>query len=208
MHPFPAAATRKDTFTLSTGRAIGGVPLMNHRDTFRYLDGGSFQALELPYEANELSMIVFLPRRVAGLAEFEQTLTASRVTDWLTRMTADEVVVTLPRFKVTAQFELKPALTELGMPLAFSREKADFSGITKAVPLWLSAVIHKAYVEVDEKGTEAAAATGAVATMTSAKIPRAPKVFRADHPFFFVIRDSRTGSLLFAGRIVNPAANN
>jgi serpin B len=208
MHPFPDAGTRKDTFTLSTGRAIGGVPLMNQRDTFRYLDGGSFQALELPYEAGELSMIVFLPRRVDGLAEFEQTLTAARVTDWLTRMAPEEVVVTLPRFKVTAQFELKPALGQLGMSLAFSPGKADFSGIAQAVPLWLSAVIHKAYVEVNEKGTEAAAATAGVVSLASAKMPRAPKVFRADHPFFFVIRESRSGSLLFAGRVVNPAANN
>jgi serpin B len=207
MHRFPDGATRKEPFTLSTGRAIGEVPLMNQRGNFRYLDGGSFQALELPYEGGELSMIVFLPRRVDGLTELEHTLTAARMTDWLSRMTADDVVVMLPRFKVTAKFELKQALTELGMSLAFSPEQADFSGITKAAPLWLSAVIHKAYVEVNEQGTEAAAATAPVVTMASAR-PRPPKaVFRADHPFFFVIRDSRTSSPLFSGRVVNPAAD-
>jgi serine protease inhibitor len=208
MHRFPDAATQKATFTLSTGRAIDGVPFMRQQASFRYLEGGSFQALELPYEGGELSMIVFLPRRVDGLAEFEQTLTAARVTEWLARMTAEHVVVTLPRFKVTAGFELKPTLTELGMSLPFSAEKADFSSITKAERLWLSAVIHKAYVEVSEQGTEAAAATGAVMTTTSAIMPRPPQVvFRADHPFFFVIREGRTGSLLFSGRVVNPAAH-
>jgi serpin B len=208
MRPFPAAETRTGTFAVSAGRAIGGVPLMNRRGGFRYLDGGSFQALELPYEAGDLSMVVFLPRRVDGLAELEQSLTAARVTEWLAGMTPDDVAVTLPRFKVIAQFELKRALTELGMPLAFSPGQADFSGIAQGVPLGLSTVIHKAFVEVNEKGTEAAAATGAVIALTSARIPREPKVFRADHPFFFVIRDNQTGTLLFAGRVVNPAASN
>jgi serpin B len=103
-HAFPEAATRNDTFTLSTGKTIGDVPLMSQQGAFRYLDGGRFQALELPYDANQQSMIVFLPSRVDGLAEFEKTLTAARVTDWLTQLTVREVDVTLPRFKVTAEF--------------------------------------------------------------------------------------------------------
>jgi len=207
MHPFVEDRTRKEKFTLSTGREIGDVPLMNQQRKFPYLDGGSFQALELPYEANELSMIVFLPRKVDGLAELEQTLTAARVTDWLARMTVHDVEVTLPRFKVTAEFQLRQALTDLGMSLAFSEDKADFSGIAKGAPLSLSAVVHKAYVDVNEKGTEAAAATAGMVVATSAPAPAPRAVFRADHPFFFVIRDSGTGSLLFAGRVVNPQAN-
>ena len=161
-YAFPEAATRNDKFTLSTGKTIGDVPLMSQQRPFRYLDGGTFQALELPYDADQQSMIVFLPKRADGLAELEKTLTAARVTDWLAQMAVHEVDVTLPRFKVTAEFQLKDALTDLGMPLAFSRGKADFSGIATGEPLSLSAVIHKAYVDVNEKGTEAAAATAAM----------------------------------------------
>jgi serine protease inhibitor len=203
MRPFPAEATRKDKFTLSPGRAVD-VPLMRQRGTFRYLDSSSVQALELLYEAGELSMVALLPRSVDGLSELERTLTAARLSDWVAQMTNHRVDVTLPKFKATAQFDLKQALSELGMPLAFSAAKADFSGITKAEPLSLSAVIHKAYVDVNEEGTEAAAATAPVAVAASAPRPLPEAVFRADHPFFFVIRDGRTGSLLFAGRVSNP----
>ena len=156
-HAFPTAATRNDKFTLSTGKAIGDVPLMSQLRRFRYLDGGSFQALELPYDADQQSMVVFLPKRADGLAELEKTLTAARLADWLAQLGAQEVDVTLPRFKVTADFQLKDALTDLGMPLAFSPRAADFSGIATGEPLSLSAVVHKAYVDVNEKGTEAAA---------------------------------------------------
>ena len=204
-HAFPTAATRNDKFTLSTGKAIDDVPLMSQQRRFRYLDGGSFQALELPYDADQQSMVVFLPKRADGLAELEKTLTAARLADWLAQLAAQEVDVTLPRFKVTADFQLKDALTDLGMPLAFS-PNADFSGITTGEPLSLSAVIHKAYVDVNEKGTEAAAATAATMRATLAVAPEPRHVFRADHPFFFVIRDNGTGTLLFAGRLVNPQA--
>jgi serine protease inhibitor len=206
-HAFLESATRKEKFILSAGQEISDVPLMSQSRSLRYLDGGSFQALELPYAADELSMIVFLPRTVDGLPKLESSLTADRLADWLARMTTEEVDVTLPRFKVTAEFRLDQALADLGMPLAFSAGQADFSGIAKDVPLSLSAVIHKAYVDVNEKGTEAAAATGAVVRVTSALVRPPRPVFRADHPFFFIIRDSGTGSTLFAGRVVNPQAN-
>jgi serine protease inhibitor len=206
-HAFLESATRKEKFILSTGQEISDAPLMSQSRSLRYLDGGGFQALELPYTADELSMIVFLPRTVDGLAKLEASLTADRLADWLARMTTQEVDVTLPRFKVTAEFRLDQALADLGMPLAFSAGQADFSGIAKDVPLSLSAVIHKAYVDVNEKGTEAAAATGAVVRVTSAVVRPPRPVFRADHPFFFIIRDNGTGSTLFAGRVVNPQAN-
>ena len=206
-HAFLEGATRKEKFILSTGQEIRDVPLMNQSQALRYLDGGSFQALELPYQADELSMIVLLPRTVDGLAELESSLTADRLADWLARMTLQEVDVTLPRFRITAEFRLDHVLADLGMPLAFSPGQADFSGIAKDVPLSLSAVIHKAYVDVNEKGTEAAAATGAVARVVmSMQIRPQRPVFRADHPFVFVIRHNGTGSTLFAGRVVNPQA--
>jgi serine protease inhibitor len=202
-HPFPDQATRGDAFTLSPGEKVSDVPFMRQSGQLRYLDGGTFQALELPYRDDELSMIVLLPKQAGGLAELEAMLTAKDLADVRARMTVRMVDVMLPRFKVTAEFRLRETLSRLGMPLAFSNT-ADFSGVAKGDRLKLSDVFHKAYVEVNEKGTEAAAATGGVAVPTSAGPPR--ELFRADHPFFFVIRENGTGSLLFVGRLANPLA--
>lgn len=207
LHRFHEQGTQPGDFALGAKGTARNVPLMRQHESHRYLDGGTFQALELPYDANEMSMIVFLPRRADGLAEFEKTLSAARLTDWLARMTDHNVDVTLPRFKVTASVNLKEPLTDLGMPLAFSRDRADFSGVVKVRPVCVSAVVHKAYVDVNEKGTEAAAATGVTMVQTSASPPKPRAVFRADHPFFFLIRDHRTGSILFAGRLTEPPAS-
>ena len=111
--------------------------------------------------------------------------------------------ISLPRFKLTAASELKGALSALGMPVAFDAGRADFSGITGTRELAISAVVHKAFIEVEEKGTEAAAATGVVMSRT-AMAPSAPTIFRADHPFLFLIRDIRNGSILFLGRLARP----
>jgi serpin B len=204
---FAAEATEPGDFITGAKGTVRRVPLMRQRETHRYLDGDAFQALELPYDAHESSMIVFLPRRVDGLVEFEKTLGAARVTEWLRRMTEHHVDVTLPRFKLAAGAELNGPLRALGMPLAFSPQRADFSGMVQAQRVFISTVQHKAYVDVTEKGTEAAAATGVGVRLTSAAPPPAPPaVFRADHPFLFLIRDNRTGSILFAGRLTDPPA--
>jgi serpin B len=145
--PFPAGVTRGEAFTLSTGQKIASVPLMHRTATFRYLDAGSFQAIELPYDGGALSMVVLLPKRAGDLAALEQTLTAARVSDALAQMTRHEVELALPRFKVTAEFRLREPLGRLGMPRAFS-DAADFSGMAQGDGLKLSDVFHKAYVEV------------------------------------------------------------
>lgn len=203
---FHPGATRGEPFTLSTGQTIADVPLMRRTATFRYFDGGSFQAIDLPYDRGALSMVVLLPRHAGDLAALERTLTAARVTDALAQMTSHEVDLALPRFKVTAEFRLRESLVRLGMPRAFS-DSADFSGITKGHGLKLADVFHKAYVEVNEEGSEAAAATGVVVRPASASWPDQPVRFRADHPFVFFIRENGTGTLLFAGRLVNPVAD-
>ena len=118
-------------------------------------------------------------------------------------MSSHRLEVSLPRFKLTAECELRDALSALGMPVAFKPGEADFSGITGTRDLAISAVVHKAFVEVEEKGTEAAAATGVVFARTAA-IAQPPVIFRADHPFFFLIRDVQTGTILFLGRLVRP----
>jgi serpin B len=199
---FSKGATRDADFHLTADNKVA-VPTMHQTKEHRYLDGGTFQALELPYESGELSMVVFLPKQVDGLAELEQTLTAARLADWLPRLKQHQVEVALPRFKVTAEFQLNDALAELGMPLAFG-QGADFSGMTGKKDFLISAVVHKAFVDVNEEGTEAAAATAVVMKVLSAPPTLQRVTFRADRPFLYLIRDTRTGSILFLGRVMNP----
>ena len=143
------------------------------------------------------------PEPTDGLGRLESSLSLAKLDGWLNSLAQRRVEVSLPRFKLTAECELKDALSALGMPAAFVAGQADFSGITGTRDLVISAVVHKAFVEVEEKGTEAAAATGVVMARASIAMA-APAVFRADHPFLFLIRDNRNGSILFLGRLVRP----
>jgi serpin B len=196
---FKKDRTREAPFRVTAGEKVT-VPLMSQTGTFPYLDGDGFQALELPYAGKGLALVVFLPKKVDGLADFEKALTADSLAGWLAKLHEQKVIVSLPRFKVTSDLSLKDTLAGLGMPLAFS-ERADFSGVDGKKDLLLTAVVHKAFVDVNEEGTEAAAATGvAVGVKSEAVYP----VFQADHPFVFLIRDRRSGSVLFLGRLVNP----
>ncbi len=149
-------------------------------------------------------MVILLPKQVDGLAQLEKKLTSENLAAWLAGLRSPQVRVYVPRFKVTSQFQLKAALESMGMTLPFASGRADFSGITTQEELFISAVVHKAFVDVNEEGTEAAAATGAVFGVTSAPVSQEPVIFRADHPFVFLIRDNRSGSLLFLGRLTNP----
>jgi len=200
---FEENRTQDAPFTLADGQKID-VAIMNQKSEFGYMETDSFQALELPYVNEELSMVILLPRKHDTLDEFEKTLTLENLTQWLTKIHKREVVVFVPKFKMTSQFGLAPVLKSMGMKDAFS-SAADFSGINGKKDLFISAVIHKAYVEVNEEGTEAAAATGVVMRLTSVG-PAPIPVFRADHPFLFLIRDNLTGSILFIGRVANPKA--
>jgi serpin B len=199
--PFVEGATKTENFHLADGGKVR-VPLMRKEGRFGYLKGDGFQALELPYKGGDLSMVVFLPARADGLANFEKRLTAGNLAQWLPKIKWDQVRVFFPRFRVTSEFSLKKALAALGMKQAFSRA-ADFSGMTGSKELFISAVVHKTFVDVNEKGTEAAAATGVVVGLKG--LPPPPKAtFRADHPFVFLIRDNRSGSFLFLGRVAKP----
>jgi serpin B len=201
--PFRPENTKREPFHLSA-HDQAAVPMMNQSGRFRYFDGGSFQALELPYKGEALALVVLLPRAVDGLAQLEASLRYENLEKWLGALASHRVEVSLPKFQLTDECELKDTLSELGMPLAFDRRRADFSGITGTRDLVISAVVHKAYVEVEEKGTEAAAATGVVMMRRAAIVASPPVIFRADHPFFFMIRDTRTGTILFLGRLARP----
>lgn len=196
--------TRPAPFTLLSGQNVD-VPMMNQTAEFGYMEAEDFQALELPYVDNELSMIILLPRQIDALPEFERTLKPENLSQWLGKIHRREVVVSVPKFKMTSQFSLASVLKSMGMTDAFSATAADFSGMTGGRDLFISAVIHKAYVDVNEEGTEAAAATGVTMRLTSVGPGQTP-VFRADHPFLFLIRDNRSGSILFIGRVMNPKA--
>jgi len=198
---FKENRTKDSPFTLANGRNID-VGMMNQKAEFGYTETDTFQALEMPYVDEELSMVILLPKQFDALDEFEKTLTPDNLKQWLAKIHKREVVVFVPKFKMTSQFSLASVLKSMGMKDAFS-SKADFSGINGKKDLFISAVIHKAYVEVNEEGTEAAAATGVVMKLTSVG-PVSIPVFRADHPFLFLIRDNQTGGILFIGRVANP----
>ncbi len=195
-----------DRFRLPNGQTTT-VAMMNRTGSYRYVDGGAFQALVLPYRGNDLAMVVLLPQAADGLPALEQALTGEKLEEWLNKAIAREVQVSLPRFKLALRLDsLAQDLQALGMRLAFT-ESADFSGMTKQTQLCIDAVAHKAFVEVNEEGTEAAAATGVGMRTTSiAAEPARPVVFRADRPFLFLIRDNRSGAALFMGRLMNPSA--
>ena len=192
------------------------VPLMYQKADFRYalgryegVDGGSVQALELPYQGEQLSMVVLLPNKVRGrldgsLGDLEKALSPATLQAWVARLRKQEVHVSLPRFKMTCEFRLKKVLQAMGMKDAFVMGVAEFTGMRKTAKsegLHVSAVVHKAFVDVNEEGTEAAAAT-AVVMEDEAYHP--PVIFRADRPFLFLIRHNETGSILFLGRVMNP----
>ena len=193
--------TKDAPFTLVDGKKVDA-EMMNQKAEFGYMETESFQGLELPYVDDELSMIILLPKKNDGLDELEKTLTVENLTKWLSKLYKREVVVSVPKFKMTSQFGLASVLKAMGMTDAFS-SNANFSGINGKRDLFISAVIHKAYVDVNEEGTEAAAATAVTMRLTSIGPARIP-VFRADHPFLFFIRDNHTESILFVGRLMNP----
>ncbi|XP_041324580.1 serpin B6-like, partial [Pyrgilauda ruficollis] len=171
---------------------------------------GDFQTkiLELPYVGNELSMIILLPDAIqdgsTGLERLERELTYEKLMHWISpkMMSSTEVKVSLPRFKLEENYDLKPLLSSMGMPDAFDLGKADFSGISPGNQLVLSEAIHKSFVEVNEEGTEAAAATAMLICESSFMMPTSE--FIADHPFLFFIRHNKTSSLLFCGRFCCP----
>jgi len=198
---FDPAATKDTPFHISADKTVTA-PLMYQKEKFKYGQMDALQILELPYKGDDLSMLVLLPKAKDGLANMEKELTADNLTKWQKQMRKQEVEVFLPKFKMTSEFGLSDTLAKMGMTDAFIAGKADFSGMDGTKELFISAVLHKAFVEVNEEGTEAAAATGVMIGLTS--IPAPPPVFRADRPFVFMIKDNPTNSILFVGRVADP----
>ncbi|MGV3483645.1 MAG: serpin family protein [Planctomycetaceae bacterium] len=204
--PFKEDRTKEEDFHRTADETVK-VPLMHRRGNFNYGKFEGLQLLELPYGDGSFSMIVLLPEKIDGLEELEAELTFENLSRWMAGLKPEKIVeVYLPKFKTTSQFEMSRTLAAMGMTSAFDVNSADYSGMTGGKDLFLSAVIHKAFVDVNEEGTEAAAATGIVMGVTSAiEKPTEPPVFKADHPFIFMIRDNRNDVLFFLGRINDPS---
>jgi serpin B len=197
---FDEALTQDAPFWVTRGEQVQ-VPLMHRAGEYGYAETRHLQILELPYAGDDLSMIALLPADPNGLADLEDALSVENLSGWTRRIRRREVHVSLPRFTMRCGFELSETLQAMGMTDAFD-DAADFSGIDGTRSLYISAVFHQAFVDVNEQGTEAAAATAVV--MAPKGLPPPVPTFRADHPFVFLIRDNHTGSVLFVGRVVNP----
>ncbi len=199
--PFEERSTEEGIFHLLEGREVAA-PMMRQTKSFGYAEGDGYQAVELPYDGWELSMVILLPE--AGEFEsFENTLDDERVDSIVKDLVHRQVALTMPKFEVESDFSLKDTLAAMGMADAFTGA-ADFSGMTGDRDLFISEVVHKAFVSVDEAGTEAAAATAVMVAKMA--MPEEPVEVAVDRPFTFLIRDIETGAILFVGRVVNPGS--
>ena len=200
--PFVTSRTQPAVFTLPTG-ATTKTNFMNQTSHFGYTETSAAQILEMRYTGTGIAFDVLLPRSVSGFPDLEKSLTKENLRGWFGNLSTRNVQVALPKFHAESEFSLARALSIMGMSTAFSN-KADFSGISSGRGLSLAQVVHKAFVDVSEQGTEAAAATGVSVSAAAVHAPEPLVIFRADHPFMFLIRDTRTGAILFIGRLTNP----
>ncbi len=200
--PFVSSHTQPAPFTLPTG-ATTQSDFMNQTSHFGYAETPTSQILEMRYAGTGIGFDVLLPKTPSGLPDLEKSLTPENLTGWLGNLADRNVQVSLPKFRAESAFSVGKVLSAMGMPTAFT-DKADFSGIHANGGLAISEVVHKAFVDVSEQGTEAAAATGMTMRASAMRMPEPAVVFRADHPFLFLIRDTRTGVILFTGHLMNP----
>jgi serpin B len=203
--PFEKDRTRPDTFYPLDGGTTN-VQMMEQTTTYNYAEGENYQAIELPYAGKTLSMVIFLPTS-QKFEEFEDTLDVEQVDAVLGDLVPTHVALKLPKFKLTSDFSLADGLAEMGMPAAFS-PSADLSGIDGSQKLFIKDIVHQAFVSVDEKGTEAAAASAVIVEERGIPVDEpASKRVTVDHAFIFLIRDIRTGAVLFIGRVTDIEPN-
>jgi serpin B len=201
---FQAEHTHPADFHVTPDRIVPA-RTMHQGVELAYAEADDVQVVELPYRGSDFAMVVILPRKADGLAGVEASLTAERLDGWLGKLAPREVNLALPKFQTEASRDLTATLSAMGMPSAFTKS-ADFSGMSEDAALWISSLIHKAVVKVDEEGTEAAAATAAIMKHPPGPVHvrKPPVEFRADHPFVYAIRDTKTRMILFLGHVVDP----
>jgi serpin B len=197
---FDEKLTKEDDFTTLEQKTVK-VPMMNIEQHFNYASTNDLQVLQMSYKGDDLSMLVLLPKD-SDLISLEKKLSVENLNEWKSNLAQKQVNVYLPKFKLETTYSLVENLRNMGMSSVFDPGQADLSGINNNADLYVTGVFHKAFVAVDEKGTEAAAATGIVVGTTS--VGPQPEIFRADHPFIFLIQDDRTGLILFMGKVIDP----
>lgn len=200
LHPFDANDTHDGNFKLLDGSEVT-VPMMGQTLYVPYALGDGFAAAELPYSGGTAVMDLIVPDE-GRFDEIESRMTAAKFDDVLSSLEPTDLALKMPKFEYESSFSLSDALIQLGMPDAFDPDLADFSGMTGKRDLFISDVVHKAFVKVDEKGTEAAAATAVIMELATAAMNE--NVLVIDRPFLFFIRDAQTGQILFIGRVLNP----
>ncbi len=198
-HPFDEDNTAEASFHLLDGRDVA-VQMMCQTEEFGYAEGDEYQAVELKYDGGELSMVILLPEE-SDFEKFEASLDVQTLKEIISAVEINNVILSMPKFEYESEFSLKDTLEALGMTVAFSIE-ADFSGMTGNDELFIKDVVHKAFVSVDEAGTEAAAATAVIMDLKA--MPGEPVEVTIDRPFIYIIRDIETGTILFIGRVMNP----
>lgn len=201
-HPFEPGYTADSDFYVNEGKKAT-VKMMNVRiSPISHMQNDLVQMIELPYKGDRLSMLVLLPSEKHQILRLEENLSASNLDRWKAQMSETMAEVYLPKFAADTDYDLKAILTQMGMILPFDEDRADLGGIAYKPGIYIDTAVHKAAVEVNERGTEAAAATAATAKLQSGP----PVTFRADHPFVYMIVDNHTGQILFMGRVVDPTA--
>jgi serpin B len=201
-NPFDKSGTSTSLFNINPDKSVG-TDFMHQKVHAGYYEDEEVQALEMNYKGNKKSMIIVLPKETDGWKLVGRILTTERLSIILKGMEDKEVEMAIPKFTYESQFNLRETLIALGMKEPFS-DDADFSGMTDANDLKIDEVIHKAFIEVNESGTEAAAATAVIMVLKSALQEESIR-FNANHPFIYFITDKTTGGILFMGRLVNPA---
>lgn len=202
---FYKGSTKKEPFYVEPGNPVDVQMMSKGKEEFLYREpNDDLQILELPYKGDELSMVILLPRTHKGLEVTEDILSPATLDDWLSGLGRREVIVSLPKFKFESGYSLVKTLKSMGMSKAFDPGKAEISGIFKGSEEYVTNVVHKALIEVNEEGTEAAAVTGIGMTTIVSLHPPPPVYFRADRPFIFLIRHKPSNAILFLGRVMNP----
>lgn len=203
---FDTKLTKNEDFRVDSATTVQ-IPMMRQTDEearFKYIETPDVQVIELPYKGKRLSMVILLPKESIGLASLESSLSLNKLNEWKSQLREQRVNLFMPKLTFDTKYFLKDTLGKLGMPTAFIKEDADLSGITGRRDVFIQNAIHQAFVDVNEEGTEAAAATAIVGGgITSVAQP--PRLFRADHPFMFLIQDSESGAILFLGKVTNPS---
>lgn len=200
VHKFTPEFTRQADFHISEKETVKVQMMDLDKPILNYAENDLLQIIQLPYKGDRVSMLVLLPKEVDGIQSLEENLNLENLSDWKDSLEENMVGVYLPKFTSNTEYDLKGNLQQMGMQIPFASNMADFGGITEK-QIYIDKAVHKAFVRVDEAGTEAAAATGITGRLQSGP----PNTFRADHPFIFIIQDDSDGNILFMGKVVDPS---